>query len=117
MRSGEYPLTRLAAAVVEYFLADEVLTRESLTLLTGTLRAQFAEVLAAAKKAGGENVWQRKVVGPLRVTVGRRGEWPDDLDLREAPELVRELARRGLWLEQEPLVIDARIAAALEAML
>ena len=85
MRSGEYPLTRLAAAVVEYFLADEVLTRESLTLLTGTLRAQFAEVLAAAKKAGGENVWRQKVVGPLRVTVGRRGEWPDDLDLREAP--------------------------------
>jgi chromosome partition protein MukF len=43
-------LTRLAAAVIEYFLADEALTRESLTLLTGTLRAQLAEVLAAAKK-------------------------------------------------------------------
>src|SRR5690606_22153244 len=36
VRSGEYTLTRLAAAVVEYFLADEALTRESLTLLTGT---------------------------------------------------------------------------------
>ena len=51
VRAGEYALTRLAAAVVEYFLADEALTRESLTLLTGTLRAQLAEVLAAAKKA------------------------------------------------------------------
>ena len=46
VRSGEYTLTRLAAAVVEYYLADEALTRESLTLLTGTLRAQLAEVLA-----------------------------------------------------------------------
>jgi chromosome partition protein MukF len=51
VRSGEYTLTRLAAAVVEYFLADEALTRESLTLLTGTLRAQLAEILAAAKRA------------------------------------------------------------------
>ena len=51
VRAGEYALTRLAAAVVEYFFADEALTRESLTLLTGTLRAQLAEVLAAVKKA------------------------------------------------------------------
>jgi hypothetical protein len=49
--------------------------------------------------------------------MGRRGQWPDDLDLRKAPELVRELASRELWLEQEPLVIDARIASALEPML
>lgn len=28
-------------------------------------------------------------------------EWPDDLDLSGTPELVRELAARGLWLEQE----------------
>jgi|GEM_PF-1966705 len=51
VRSGEYTLTRLAAAVVEYYLADEALTRESLTLLTGTLRAQLAEILGAAKRA------------------------------------------------------------------
>jgi hypothetical protein len=30
------------------------------------------------------------------------GEWPDDLDLDGAPILVRQLADRGLWLEQEP---------------
>jgi chromosome partition protein MukF len=70
VRAGEYALTRLAAAVIEYFLADEALTRESLTLLTGTLRAQLAEVLAAAKKVDGEEAWRRNVVGPLRVTVG-----------------------------------------------
>ncbi len=70
MLAGEYALTRLAAAFIEYFLAEEALTRESLTLLTGTLRAQLAEVLAAAKKVDGEEAWRRNVVGPLRVTVG-----------------------------------------------
>lgn len=48
---------------------------------------------------------------------GQRGAWPEDIDLRDAPELVRELARRGRWLEQEPLVVDSRITSALEAML
>jgi len=69
VRAGEYALTRLAAAVVESFLADEALTRESLTLLTGTLRAQLAEILAAAKKAEGGEAWHTRVSGPLRVTV------------------------------------------------
>ncbi len=46
-----------------------------------------------------------------------RAEWPDDLDLRDAPDLVRDLAQRGLWLEQEPLVIESRTASALEALL
>jgi hypothetical protein len=48
---------------------------------------------------------------------GQRGPWPADLDLREAPELVRKLADCDLWLEQEPLVVDGRIVKALEAML
>jgi hypothetical protein len=50
---------------------------------------------------------------------GLRQSWPDDLDLGDetTPELVRELARRGLWLEQEVLAIAPRIPAALEAWL
>jgi hypothetical protein len=43
--------------------------------------------------------------------------WPGDLDLSDAPVFVRELARQSLWLEQEPLAVDPRIPAALEAML
>lgn len=50
-------------------------------------------------------------------TKGLRGDWPDDLDLGDAPALVRELATRGLWLEQESLAVDPRTSAALEAML
>ncbi len=50
-------------------------------------------------------------------TKGIAGEWPADLDLGEVPALVRELAKRGLWLEQEPIAVDPRTSAALEAML
>ena len=48
---------------------------------------------------------------------GLRITWSNDLDLGDSPELVRELAHQGLWLEQEPLVVDSRIVSALEAML
>jgi hypothetical protein len=48
---------------------------------------------------------------------GQRGSWPDDLVLDAAPKLVRDLAARGLWLEQEPLVVDPRTPIALESML
>jgi hypothetical protein len=47
---------------------------------------------------------------------GQPGAWPDDLDLSQAPPPVRHLASRGLWLEQERIVLDARIPAALESM-
>lgn len=49
-------------------------------------------------------------------THGQRSPWPVDLDLAAAPALVQRLAERGIWLEQEPLVVDPRIGPALEAM-
>lgn len=49
-------------------------------------------------------------------THGLRAPWPADLELDEAPALVHLLAAQGIWLEQEPLVVDARIGPALEAM-
>lgn len=100
VRAGEYALTRLAAAVVEYFLADEALTRESLTLLTGTLRAQLAEILAAAKKSDGEEVWRARVVGPLRVTVA---------------DLVAGIERRQRGLDAQQEEVQAEIAKLLSA--
>jgi hypothetical protein len=47
---------------------------------------------------------------------GLRAPWPSDLDLGAAPVLVRELAARGLWLEQERIVLDPRITEALEQL-
>ncbi len=100
VRSGEYTLTRLAAAVVEYYLADEALTRESLTLLTGTLRAQLAEILAAARRAETEQDWQQQVVAPLRVTVG---------------DLVGGIERRQRGLDSQQEEVQAEIARLLQA--
>jgi len=100
VRSGEYALTRLAAAVVEYFLADEALTRESLTLLTGTLRAQLAEILAAARRAESSEDWRQRVVAPLRVTVG---------------DLVGGIERRQRGLDSQQEEVQAEIAKLLQA--
>ena len=100
VRAGEYALTRLAAAVVEYFVADEALTRDSLTLLTGTLRAQLAEVLAAAKRADTDEAWRQSVVGPLRVTVG---------------DLVQGIERRQRGLDSQQEEVQAEIAKLLQA--
>lgn len=48
---------------------------------------------------------------------GLRTQWPSDLDLGFAPAEVRELAARGLWLEQERIVFDTRMAAALDEVI
>jgi len=50
-------------------------------------------------------------------TKGLPGAWPKELDLDDAPELIRLLASRALWLEQEPIAMDPRTPAALEAEL
>lgn len=100
VRTGEYSLTRLAASIVEFYLSDEALTRESLTLLTGTLRAQIAEILAAAKKADSEEQWRSGVIGPLRITVG---------------ELVAGIERRQRGLDAQQEEVQAEIAKLLSA--
>ncbi|HMV70054.1 MAG TPA: DUF2220 family protein, partial [Myxococcota bacterium] len=41
-------------------------------------------------------------------------DWPDDLDLRDAPPLVRELAGSRRWLEQERAVLDPRLPQAMD---
>lgn len=48
---------------------------------------------------------------------GQAGEWPDDLDLTGEPALVQELGRAKRWLEQESVVLDARLASYLDELL
>ena len=100
VRAGDYALTTLAAAIVQYFLTDEALTRESLTLLTGTLSAQLAEVLGAAKRATDAESWHAKVSGPLRVTVS---------------ELVSGIERRQRGLDAQQEEVQAEIAKILQS--
>lgn len=69
VRTGEFALSRLAVGIVEYFLEEEALTRESLTLLLRSLLAQLAEVRGAARNAATAAAWRDAVIGPLKVTV------------------------------------------------
>ncbi|MCW5806870.1 MAG: chromosome partition protein MukF [Deltaproteobacteria bacterium] len=100
VRAGDYALTTLAAAIVQYFLADEALTRESLTLLTGTLGAQLAQVLSAAKKVADAEAWRSEVSAPLRVTVS---------------ELVSGIERRQRGLDAQQEEVQAEIAKLLQS--
>jgi chromosome partition protein MukF len=100
VRTGEFALSRLATGIVEFFLEEDVLTRESLVVLTNSLRAALAGVLEAARAAAGPDAWRDGVTGPLSVTVG---------------ELVAGIERRqrGLDLRQESF--QAEIRKLLEA--
>jgi hypothetical protein len=43
-------------------------------------------------------------------------EWPEEMDQGDLPQLARQLASCGRWLEQEPIAIDPRTPAALQKM-
>lgn len=100
VRTGEFALSRLATAIVEFFLEDDVLTQESLGALTGALRVTLTDLRAAAQRATAPAAWQATVTAPLRVTI---------------TELVAAIERRqrGLDLRQEDF--QAEIRGLLEA--
>lgn len=100
VRSGQFALTRLATGIVDFFLEEDVLTRESLTLLAASLRSTLTEVREAARAATDERDWSERVEAPLRIT---------------AAELVAGIERRqrGLDLQQEEF--QAEIRRLLEA--
>ena len=100
IRAGEYTLTTLANGIVEFFLHDEALTRESLTLLTKTLLASLAEIKAEARNAGSEEAWRARVIAPLRVTVS---------------DLVAGIERRQRGLDGQQEEVQRRIGELLQA--
>lgn len=67
--AGEFSLSKLGTAIVEFFLAEDLLTRESLTVLTRSLIVHLVHVRADAKKAVSEDDWRNLVATPLRVAV------------------------------------------------
>ncbi|HEY0989919.1 MAG TPA: hypothetical protein VGD80_22775 [Kofleriaceae bacterium] len=100
VRTGEFALSRLGTAIVEFYLEEDVLTRASLAVLTTSLRTALADVLATARAATTPEHWRTGVVGPLEVTIG---------------DLVAGIERRqrGLDLQQEDF--QAEIRRLLEA--
>jgi chromosome partition protein MukF len=94
-RAGEFALSRLALGIVDFYLEDGVLTRESLALLTGSLRLALEHILQAAGAAADAQRWQDEVVGPLSVSVS---ELVDGIERRQ----------RGLDLQQEDFRAEVR---------
>ncbi len=99
VRAGEYALTRLAVAIVDFFVEDETLTRESLVVLTRALTSQLGAVLADARKAETEESWRTEVVEPLRVTVS---------------DLVSGIERRQRGMDTQQEEVRERIGALLQ---
>jgi len=88
VRSGAYALTRLATGIVDFYLEEEALTGESLTLLLRTLHAGLVDLREQARAAVSERDFSGRVVGPLRVTIR---DLVDGIERRQ----------RGLDLQQE----------------
>lgn len=95
VRAGEFALSRLGTGIVEFYLEEEALTRESLTLLTRTLLSSLAEVAANADLARTEDDWRQGVAGPLSVIIGDLASGIErrqrGFDLQQV-ELQREIA-------------------------
>ena len=65
VRAGDYALTPLADAIVNFYLHEEQLTRESLAAMTSALRSHLAEVLQRAQRARSADDWREHVTAPL----------------------------------------------------
>jgi len=100
LRAGEFALTRLAASIIESYLADESLTRENLSQLTRSLRVSLAEILTRANEAKEPVDWRNSVEAPLRVSVS---------------DLVSGIERRQRSLDLEQQEFQTRIAKLLES--
>ena len=101
VRAGDYNLTTLATGIVEFFIDDgyDVLTRESLGLLTGEIIANLAKIEHRARDALTAEQWEEAVVLPLRITIR---------------DLVIGIDRRQRGLEQQQREIEGRISDLLE---
>lgn len=99
-RSGEYALTRLASGIAEFFLEEEALTRESLTLLMRTLLESLSRALTAAQQAKTSDAFRSEVASPLAVTVA---------------DLVAGIERRQRGLDVQQEQFQREIAALLRA--
>ena len=88
LRAGEFMLSRLAAGIAEFYLEEQVLTKDGLVLFMRTLAVSLSQVISDARRVTSPTEFQERVVGPLRLTI---------------PELLGgiEKRQRGLDVQQE----------------
>lgn len=99
VRAGDYAMTPLATAIVDFFRSSDSLTRESLAVLTKTLTSRLAEVLTRARGATTADLWSGEVLAPLRVVIA---------------DLLAGIERRQRGLDQQQQQIRADIATLLK---
>jgi chromosome partition protein MukF len=105
LRAGEYALSRLAIAIVDFFLEDQVLTGETLAPLTQALVSTLTHVKELASTVPNEALglppeqWAR-IQGPLDVT---------------CRELLVAIERRQLGLDHQQEEFQKDIAQLLSA--
>lgn len=101
VRAGDFNLTSLATGIVEFYVQDasDVLTRESLGLLTKELIAKLSEIESKARRCGSSEEWRESVVAPLRITVR---------------DLTAGIERRQRSLDRQQQEIRARISELLD---
>lgn len=95
VRQGEFTLTRLASAIADFYVQDEALNQESLSVLTAALAHVLDDVVQAAQRVTSDDDWRKFVIGPLGVSI---------------TELVAGIERRqrGLDLQQEQFQLELR---------
>lgn len=97
-RRGEYALSGVGRAVIDFFLEDAKLTRESLKVLTATLTAQLTRVREHARTAATPEAWRDEVLLPLTVV---------------SRDLLAGIERRTRGLDEEQEEVRKRIAQML----
>jgi chromosome partition protein MukF len=103
-REGEYSLSGLGRGIVDFFVDDAKLTKESLKVLTATLGAQLTRVRDEARAAGTPEQWEERVVVPISVAsrsllegIERRTRGLDEDQAAVRADIARLLTER--WLE------------------
>ena len=101
VRAGNFNLTSLATGIIEFYVKDasDILTRESLGLLTKELIAKLSEINANARECSSTKDWRESVIAPLGITV---------------KDLAGGIERRQRGLDQHQQEIRTRISELLE---
>ena len=101
VRAGDFNLTTLATGIIEFYVndANDVLTRESLGLLTKELIAKLSEIKRTLQAHRSADDWRNAVTAPLGITI---------------KDLVNGFARRQRGLDREQQEIQARISELIK---
>ena len=102
VRSGSFALSRLGVAIVEYFLDEEALTRENLTVLTRHLSSSLELIMGSLKglSSGDEFALHQQVIEPLKIAVG---------------DLLSGIEKRQRGLDAKQELFQLKIASLLSA--